>query len=839
MKTFRLLSSEAANPVLSTVALLTCLALSAGSAHASQTSDREIIDQLDFARGLAQDWQFVELAEKVIDSIDQTGATDPIKEEIGLTRCEVIASSARRERDDDRKVELYKKAITSYSDYLDEFRFAENRAQAERNLVALAKAFGLDVHRLYLEAVGERAITLRTLMQDTLIEAVGRTSDLATKIDAEIEENLELGEATSVLENEKYKLLLNRGQMLLSIAKVSDDGTYYFEEALSSLEQVADEAGEDSSWGLQSFLMVGDVYMEMGQFTDATDYISYVVENMIPLNADDRSIEGGFDDLPQGAKDSNWIFVDIATGPLITALLGAGDIETACAYALHFQNCLEAYGFTTSRPRGYESLLAAGKALMDSGGYVGGTTGDGEYEWFQTREEMRDEGYKTRRNSRPAVELALQFAQRANTDNRGNSIQLLAQSFIAEIIDRGVAVDPELLFEAAQGAFYQKEYPSAIEGFKRVLAVLEVGDQATRTRLGPEVIWHIGRSLQKSSRHLEAAMAYQTGLDDRWRGDPKYDLENAKQFHNSISVIHRGAGEDSDLETLFRKSQDLVVEFSANTQGAGNILYSQAENAYKSKDYEDARGRFLQVPGNADEYEKAVAYAAVCLNKTGQSEEALAELTDYLENYVPDPVRTPTTESGMKRRAEAMGLARYYGGLIQYNAAEAGSGSYETVVEWLDDYSDDFPDQVTFAPKTIFISINCFLKLGELQKAEARRDRLVKNFKDSRWTGLGAYEIYKVTRDDRNTAEASGDTELAGSLTRSMAGNLGLYNELAGEPKLNNLRIEAKLWSEINEWDTVKRLLQTAVKRFGSDTDAATIKTMTVSVLPELATALL
>ncbi|MFT7664747.1 MAG: hypothetical protein ACI87A_002981, partial [Planctomycetota bacterium] len=41
------------------------------------------------------------------------------------------------------------------------------------------------------------------------------------------------------------------------------------------------------------------------------------------------------------------------------------------------------------------------------------------------------------------------------------------------------------------------------------------------------------------------------------------------------------------------------------------------------------------------------------------------------------------------------------------------------------------------------------------------------------------------------------------------------------------------------EWDTVKRLLQTAVKRFGSDTDAATIKTMTVSVLPELATALL
>ena len=844
MKTTRLLTRDI--PRLSLpLALLGCLTLSSTPTHAaaalpSQGSDRQIRDELELARGLAKDWQFVELAETVIDGIKLKDASDSIKEEIGLARCEIFATGAKRERDEERKLELYDKALQSYTDYLDEFRFAKNRGQAERDLVDLSRAFGIEVFALREDAVGERADELRTLIQDVLTDAIGRTSDLTIRLDAEIDEQRELELATSSLEHEKFQLLLNRSEMLLTIARVSDDGTYYFEQSIATSEQIADQAGSNGSWERQAYLLSGRIFIEMGDYTRATDYLEYVFDNCIPLDPEVRSEAQGdgvaFDDLARGTKDALWYFVDAGTAPIIDAFLASGRVEEACLYALHFENCKSLYGFDVSRPRGYESQLSAGRALMNSGGYVGGDVG--EYLWFQTREDMRDAGFKNQRNSRSGIDLALQLAQNVNRDNRGNSLQLLAQGLIAEIIDRGVAVDPEILFEAAQGAFYQQRYSEAIEGFKRVLAVLEVGDQATRTRVGPEVIWHIGRSFQKSNRDLEAAMAFRMGLDDRWVGDPKYDLQNAKQFHSSIKTVKRAAGEDLLLETLFRESQDLVVKY-AKGAGASNILYSQAENAYQAKDYEDARTRFLQVPGNADEYEKALAFAAVCLNKLDQPDQALTELEDYLQNYVTDPVRTPTTDSGKKRRSEAMGLARYYGGLIHYNAAETGSGSYEKSLEWFDTYVDDFPDQLAFGPKTIYFSLSSFLKLGKLDQAEARRDRLVKDFREDRWTGIGAYEIYKVNRDLRKEAEKAKETENLPKLTRAMAVNLGLYNELAGEAKLNNLRIESRLWTELEEWETVKRLLTGTLSRFGSDESAEVQKTLTTSVKPELAHALL
>ncbi len=772
----------------------------------------------------------------MLDGIKQEDVSDSIKEEIGLTRCEIFATSARREREEERKLELYEKALRSYAEYIDEFKFAENLGQAKRNRVALAKNFGTEVFELYTEAVGDRAVELRTLLMDVLTDAVGDTSDLTTRLDAEIDEERELEGATNTLEREKFRLMLNTSQMLLTMAQVSDDGTYFFDQAISTLEEVADSASEDSEWGRLAYLLEGRVYIEMGEFSDGADYLNYVVENSVPSSAEDRAVDNGFDDLPPGTQEALWTFVDRGTGPLIDAYLGFGEIEEACRYALHFQNSKDIYGFGVSRPDGYLSQLSAGRALMNSGGYVGGDKG--EMVWFQTREEMRDAGFKNRRNSRAAIDLALEFAQEVNRDNRGNSLQLLAQGLIAEIIDRGVAVDPEILFEAAQGMFYQERYAEAIEGFKRVLSVLESGDQATRTRVGPEVIYYIGRSFQKTSRNLEAAMAFRMALDTRWVGDPKFDLQNAKQFHNSIKAVKRGAGEDAQLEALFRESQDQVVEF-AKGGGAGNILYSQAESAYQSKDYEDARERFLQVPGNADEYEKALAYAAVCLSKVDQPDEALAELEAYLQDYVTDPVRAPTTESGKKRRTEAMALARYYGGLIHYNAAETGSGSYETALEWLDGYADDFSEQNTFAPKTIFISLSSFLKLGDLEAAEKRRDRLVEEFKDDRWTGIGAYEIYKVTRDLREEALKKNETGPIAGLTRSMAVNLGLYNELAGKPKLNNIRIESRLWTELSEWPTVKRLLRSALNQFGSDESQEVQNALTTSVKPNLAHALL
>jgi thioredoxin-like negative regulator of GroEL len=402
---------------------------------------------------------------------------------------------------------------------------------------------------------------------------------------------------------------------------------------------------------------------------------------------------------------------------------------------------------------------------------------------------------------------------------------------ISDVIDRGVAVDPGVLFEAAQGAYYEERFGEALEGFKRILSVLETGDDATRTRLGPEVLWHIGRSFQKTDRMIEAAVAFRTGLEPRWQGDPKYDSENAKQYHKSITLVRNRAPDDPLLESKFREAQDLVLKYQQGT-GAGDIVFSQAKLAYDQDDYADARARFLQVPGDAENYEKARVYAAVCLNKLGDPDQAFDDLADYLENYVTDPVHTPSSESDQARRQEAMGLARYYGGLILYTRAEEGGGDYAPVIEWLDSYWKDFPAQDSFGPKTIYMTLKAFLAQGDVEAAEARLARLEKQYPTSAWTGHGALAIYQVYSDRRGAAAEDADTT---ALTRGMAENLSLFNRLGGSPKLGTMRNESLLWLELREWAKAEEILARAVKAFGDDPDPKVQDDLKRFFLPDLA----
>ncbi len=783
----------------------------AQDAHALQY-DRPIREDLEFARGLAADWQFVELAESVLEGIDVGQASDRVKEEVALTRCDVYASGARRERDDLKRQDLFDRALVLYRDYLDENRFAENRGQAERELVNLASTYGQDLFRLYQEAIGDEAARLRGKVSEVLEDAIDRTADLGESLASSIEDEERAGGSTVDLERERFVLMLNRGQMYLTLGEVAENGTYFFEKADELLQDTAAEAGDSTSFGLNAYLILGDVYAAQGLYLDSTDFVSYVVDQAIPSDRDTRL--DGFDPVSQGEKEARWHFVDKATGPLVDAFLGAGDIESACVYGLHFQNCIDTYGFQVTRPKGYQSMLAVARALIDSGGHVGGSPG--EFVWYATREEMEG-AHSSRRDRRSALDLALKLAQQVNRDNRGNTLQLEAQKVISEVIDRGVAVDPEVLFEAAQGSYFEGDYTSAIEAFKRVLAVLDTSEAATRTRLGPEVLWHIGRSFQKSNRLLEAAMAFRTGLDDRWKGDPKFDSENATRFHESMKIIQSKAKGDPLVDSMFRESEDLVIANPQAGGNAGDIRYSQAENAYNKREYEDARVKFLEVPGNAAEYEKAIVYAAVCLKRLGDVEQAVSDLEEYLGPFVADPVRQPTTETGKTVRQEAMGLATYYLGHAQFEAAEAGTGSHDDVIATLGNYVSDYADQQSFGARSSLMVLSSHLAKGEVDEAVQRLELMKAKFPTDTSTALGAHGIYSTYAERRKTKlEKDPDADVS-TLTRGMAENLSLYNTLSSKPRLNNMRIEGDLWLELEDWESAETVLSRGLASFPDD----------------------
>ena len=107
LRTTRIVAALAASQLLVTAAI-------------AQKSEAEIQAEIEFARGLAADWGFVDLAEEVIDAVRSEGVTGRMNERLGLVTCEVYAIGARNERDPGRRNELFDKALSAYTSFITE-----------------------------------------------------------------------------------------------------------------------------------------------------------------------------------------------------------------------------------------------------------------------------------------------------------------------------------------------------------------------------------------------------------------------------------------------------------------------------------------------------------------------------------------------------------------------------------------------------------------------------------------------------------------------------------------------------------------------------------------------
>lgn len=817
-------------------ALASCLlGLAAhGATSSPQSSERRAEEEIEFAKGLATEWQFIELAEKVLDDVVNSGQTsDKLEQELELARCEVYSSGARYERDEEKRQALFLKAINSYRDFVDENLTSVNRESAELDLIDLASVYGRDVGRQLESAVGEQAAELKANMSEVLNDAIFRTLDLIDSLKAEIDYARDDDRPYKALANERHKLMLNAAQMRLTLGRHSDLGEAQFEEAGRTLEELALDAGETSFWGLHAYLLLGSVYSAQGLWEDAVSFLEYVCQSAVPRDRDLR--KRVFEGKSQSELDVHWNFIELGMDDLVSALANAGDTVEACNWGMHFLNIRDEYGFAVSA-NGHLSRLQVARVLMNSGGFVGGK--QGEYEWFQKRDDMRKAGFKSARESRTATDLALIIAQDVNRENQNNILKVWAQQTISDLINRpGVQVAPDILFEAAQGDYFNQDYARAIPAFKRVLASLENKDQATRINVGPRALWHLGRCLTKLDRPLEAAMVYSSGLDSDWVGDPEYDVKNAKDFNNSMRVVKSRAGSDPTIDRLFVESEEAILKH--NKDDAGDIVFKQAKQKYDAKDYELARAQFGDVPGDANNYEKALVYIAVCSHKLGDSNQALRELNAYLDDYLSDPVNQTTDTTRILRRTEARGLAVYYGGAIHFAQAERGEGSYEEAVKWLGTYHEDFPDQRDFAARALYITLRSNLALQRYDDAKATLDILLAEFPRHNYTGVGANKIYGVLEEDRNAAMEAGNKSRSEELLPRMAEMLKIYNDLAPKPQLSWMRKEAALWSELKNWPEAERVLRQATANFATGSIDEDEKALTHGVWPDLAHALL
>jgi tetratricopeptide (TPR) repeat protein len=798
------------------LAVLLPIACALAPAAAGQ-SERQLASDMEFARQLASRYAYVDLSEEIISKIEARQLTGKDAEALGLLKCDVYAAGAKGERMAEMRLELYDKAIEAYRDYLRENEYSDFVPTAQRNYVDLVNAYGRILEIQLDEYFGEELATLREKIKTVVEDALDLTSALIDETS---------GASTKTEKNERWRLMLNRGQMLLTIANVSEDGSFFYTRAEQTLEDLALEAGETSGPGLNAYLLLARVKLAQGSAREAADFSQFVVDVAMPTTDETRD-QYGWKDATFEDKLPRWKLGEVATSVVVGSFTELGDSQVAADYALHFYNTWKSEGFDIS-PLGHLALLEVARALLESGGYVGGRLTSGDLEWFETQEEMNGAGYQGTRNARSALDLALSVAQTVNDENKGNTLQVRAQKVISEIIGRpGVKVSPDILFEAAQGDYFNDDFPQALDSFKGIMRQLDTRDEATQQEYAPKVLFHIGSSLAKMDRNLEAAMAFREAATT-WAGDPEYQEKVCTGFYRSIGLAKTASGNDPLLENLYLEAENMLR--SVGTASKGQISFRQAERAYGAKDYTEARAKFLEVEEGDDLYEKALSKAALCLYKVKDTAGATAEFSRYLEQYVTDPRTKPVDAKKRSVREEAMAVATFYLGRMSFSA-----GDYPVVIERLSDYAEAFPDQTDYAPNALYMVVVSHLGNGDIEDAKGVVTHMKEVFGNHKMTGSSAGQVFNALSAEEEKARKSGDEVTADAFKVQMAEYMHLSNELAPEPKYDNLRKESSLWVDLGRWVEAQAVLEQIVAGFEGDSEIDLGK----HVLPDLGLALL
>ncbi len=154
------------------------------SASAQSGSEKAIEAEINFARGLAKEWAFVDMANTVLDDVAENGVSGRMESELDLVRCDIYYIGAKASTDPARRNELFEQSLTAYEDYVSANMGADNRIDAQRTMVELASFYARSLDISLEEAVGEEAEALRERKVGVLEKSVRLCEELIEEIDA-------------------------------------------------------------------------------------------------------------------------------------------------------------------------------------------------------------------------------------------------------------------------------------------------------------------------------------------------------------------------------------------------------------------------------------------------------------------------------------------------------------------------------------------------------------------------------------------------------------------------------------------------------------------------------
>ncbi|MDP7560617.1 MAG: hypothetical protein QF745_08755, partial [Planctomycetota bacterium] len=434
---------------------------------------------------------------------------------------------------------------------------------------------------------------------------------------------------------------------------------------------------------------------------------------------------------------------------------------------------------------------------------------------------------------------AITIAEMVASENQGSVVQLEANNMMSAAIAAAPANEPidlGILYAAAEGAYWQKEFLKAREGFLLLLGRLQGSRQADD--YGAGAYYFLGRAYTYLDQRLEATVTHQIGFE-LFPDDDDYASKNAEAWMKLSETLRSSAPGDAFLDQYWKTAVNAVASSSSGGAPdqarwtAANSDYQQAKDKAKiakrspagsieASQALDALDAAIQsykgIKEGSRYFEKAKVQTGMCLFRKmawddQASEEAFEYFENYLEVYIPNPENTPQDARGRKTRKDASAQADFYRGQVRYKQAKEGDvAHWPEVLNLYNGFTERHPDQKDYAAAAFVSVLEAHLALGNEEQAIATWEILTKEgYPDSRIAQsshyLYSWYLIRAEEGEETDFDALGKA----------ANYLGFANSHVTRQNWQNLVKEARLRLELDEPSHAADILEKTLAKFAED----------------------
>lgn len=817
----------------------------ASTATAQSMSDAAVEAEIEFARGLASNWTFVDLAQGVLDRVENAGPSERMAEELALARCELFAVGARRLSDPKEINALLEEGINAYENFLAANEFASNREEAERGLVVMALVYGRSIDNALEEAVGDEAQALKDRKIEVLEGAIRRTEDLIESTEAAADGSISDAQQLAV-----WDLKLKKAEMYEEIAETSegDGGGFFTTQAIDAYEDLSFDAGPDTEIGLRANIGAGRVYLNSGDPGTALAYFEGTINLVYPLDPATRELEG-FGDKPAGELQLRFNYVQLGETGAQPAARTVGELDRAIDLALFMWNLYRSQGFELSAD-GHDALLECAQTFMEAGGYIGGDAASGEAKWFATEAEMKEE-FRRKRDQRSSVVFALDMVNQVSEATGRASTKIRAGQLLEQINTRpDIEISPDALFEAAQAKYVAQEYEAALEGYYAVLDRLPTLDPAERIGFMAKSYFGIGESLRRLDRNMEATFAYREALDKA--RDPEWDSRNANGMLRAVTAWGRAdaAAEGSpQFAALRNAAQQFVLDSTDPDADPSIILLRQAQELRRDEQWDAALAKYGEITDDMTAYDGAQVEMGQTLYAAKRYGDALKHFETYI-TWGSDDANAPETGAARDNRRNGLAAATYMRAVLHQALAnkayrtvaqaenptdaqrQKSKAAYERLLAGIEEFPSEYGDS-RYVLDIQKMLADAYAKTEQPAKAKEVLTAIVESSPDAPQAGDAAMDVYFAYSSARDGLGEDADASAKDAMTREMAEALELANRISS-PSYSRAYNEAKLWNELGDFEKAEAKMTAVVDRFGNGDNAEKVQNFVIPSLAEV-----